>query len=149
MPCGTHLRYLQVWYGTPGPKASICAAPANRQKDGLMDAGCYVMWWALLTDKSAKLKNKSNLLACTRERPLLQVWCDHQCLMAKEKKVAMFAAWGAQWLARGRSKTNLLAPEKGQKVYKGKGIYDIDFIIPGTFWCRKWKFINNEKTYAL
>ena len=39
-----------------GPVTSICATHAYRITDRQIDR-CYIMWWALLTDKSAKLKN--------------------------------------------------------------------------------------------
>ena len=38
------------------PVASICATLTKRWMDGRIDARCKVLWWAMLTDKSAKLK---------------------------------------------------------------------------------------------
>ena len=60
MPCSNHLRCPQ---GPLAPVASICATPANRQTDRQMKGqrkggtgtGWKAVWWALLTDKSAKL----------------------------------------------------------------------------------------------
>ena len=68
-----HYQYA-LWYSPkvstglifdpPGPVASICAIPANRQtdwqmegqKDGWTNTGCWVVWWALWIHKSVRLK---------------------------------------------------------------------------------------------